>query len=206
MSENESFIEEVTEEVRRDKLYLFFRRYGWIPIVVILAIILGSIFVELRSSRLQAQSERIGDFLSTVLNDGAGDIPSVMDPKSFVAIMLEAKILENKFEYEKAAFVYEKLLNTEGVTDSLQDFVRFKLLLISKSDPIKIKKLLVDLINPDSSFNLLALEQKVLVNISENNWQEALSDINLLIADPKASQGMVSRASQIKKAIEADSL
>ena len=162
--------------------------------------------MELRSSKLQAQSERIGDFLSTVLNDGAGDIPSVMDPKSVVAIMLEAKILENKFEYEKAAFVYEKLLNTEGVTDSLQDFVRFKLLLISKSDPIKIKKLLVDLINPDSSFNLLALEQKVLVNISENNWQEALSDINLLIADPKASQGMVSRASQIKKAIEADSL
>jgi hypothetical protein len=206
VSENESFIEEVTEEVRRDKLYLFFKRYGWIPIVSILAIILGSIFVEIRSSRLQAESEQIGDFLSVVLNDGALEIPSVIDPKSVVAIMLEAKILENKFEYEKAAVIYEKLLNTEGVKVSLQDFVRFKLLLFANSDPDKVKKLFVDLINPDSSFNLLALEQKVLVNISENNLQEALSDINLLIADPKASQGMVSRANQIKKAIEADSL
>ena len=30
MSNPDSFIEEVTEEVRRDKLFALFRKYGWI--------------------------------------------------------------------------------------------------------------------------------------------------------------------------------
>ena len=46
MSENESFIAEVTEEVRRDKLYLLLKRYGWIPVIVIITVILTSIFIE----------------------------------------------------------------------------------------------------------------------------------------------------------------
>ncbi len=37
MSNNDSFIDEVNEEVRRDKLYALFRKYGWIGVVAVLA-------------------------------------------------------------------------------------------------------------------------------------------------------------------------
>ena len=36
MSDTDSFIDEVTEEVRKDRLYGYLRRYGWIAVLVIL--------------------------------------------------------------------------------------------------------------------------------------------------------------------------
>ena len=42
MSETDSFIDEVNEEVRRDRLYAALRRYGWIAIVAVLAIVGGN--------------------------------------------------------------------------------------------------------------------------------------------------------------------
>ena len=35
VSNPESFIQEVTEEVRRDRLYSYFRKYGWIPALIV---------------------------------------------------------------------------------------------------------------------------------------------------------------------------
>jgi hypothetical protein len=42
VSNPDSFIDEVTEEVRRDRLFGLFRKYGWIGLVVILGIVGGT--------------------------------------------------------------------------------------------------------------------------------------------------------------------
>ena len=42
MSDSDSFIDEVTEEVRRDRLFGYFRRYGWIAAVVIVVVVGGA--------------------------------------------------------------------------------------------------------------------------------------------------------------------
>ena len=62
MSENESFIDEVTEEVRRDKLYLFLKKYGWIGGLAVLLIVLSSVIVEIQSTARIAEAEKNGDF------------------------------------------------------------------------------------------------------------------------------------------------
>ena len=213
MSENESFIDEVTEEVRRDKLFLLLKRYGWVPVTLIIAVILTSIFIEIRNNAKVIDAENLGDLLSSSLSGDmvvksilSDDISISQTPKSLTILLLEAKLLENKFEYQAAISAYEKILNLEEISNSLRDFVKFKLVLLLKDDPIRVKTLLADLINPDSSFHLLALEQKVLIEIGEKRWNEAISNLNLLLADPEASQGMISRATQIKKAIRLDSL
>ncbi|MBC7675342.1 MAG: hypothetical protein H7173_04675, partial [Rhodoferax sp.] len=46
MSNNESFIDEVTEEVRRDKLFAMFRRYGWIGVLLVVGIVGGAAWTE----------------------------------------------------------------------------------------------------------------------------------------------------------------
>ena len=46
MANPESFLEEVAEEVRRDRLFRFFKKYGWLFIIVILLAICASIFWE----------------------------------------------------------------------------------------------------------------------------------------------------------------
>lgn len=211
MSENESFIAEVTEEVRRDKLYLLLKRYGWIPVIVIITVILTSIFIEIRNNAKVIEAENLGDLLASSLIEDT-KVKAILSndtfstPKSLIALLLEAKILENKSEYQTAIAVYETVLNREEIPTSLRDFVKFKLVFLVKDDPIRVKKLIGDLINPDGSFHLLALEQKVLIEIGEKMWNEAIANLNLILADPEASQGMISRATQIKKAISLDSL
>jgi hypothetical protein len=212
VSENESFIDEVTEEVRRDKLYLFLRRYGWVPAVMILSIILGSIFVEVGSNTKRAESEKLGDLLSKSLNGitkdaeyTPSDLSAELDPKSLIALMVKAKILENKSDYKTAITVYEGILNLKGLENSLRDFVKFKLLLFIKDDPIRIESLLADLINPNNPFKLLALEQKAIIEVREKKLGEAVSSLTLLINSSEASKSIISRATQMKNAIKLNS-
>jgi hypothetical protein len=209
MSENNSFVDEVTEEVRRDKLYLFLKRYVWILILLIVTIILASVFFEVKSNANKVKSEEIGELLLKSLSnevDEMDDLATFTESKPLLVMMLRAKVLENKLDYNGAVRVYETLLNLKSIPNSFKDFVKFKILLLVKDDPIKSNKLLIDLVNPDSSFNLLALEQRVFRDIKENNWKDAVANIELLLSDPEASQAMISRANQIKKAINLDSL
>ena len=211
MSENESFIAEVTEEVRRDKLYLLLKRYGWIPVIVIITVILTSIFIEIRNNAKVIEAENLGDLLASSLS-GDTEVKAILSndisnaPKSLLTLLLEAKILENKLEYQTAIAAYETVLSRGEIPTSLRDFIKFKLVLLVNDDPIRVKKLIGELINPDGSFHLLALEQKVLIEIGEKRWNEAIANLNLILADPEVSQGMISRATQIKKAIRLDSL
>ena len=59
--DTDSFIDEVTEEVRRDRLYLLMRRYGWIGLAVILVIVGGAAWREYASARDRAEAESWGD-------------------------------------------------------------------------------------------------------------------------------------------------
>ena len=52
MSETDSFIDEVNEEVRRDRLYAALRRYGWIAIVAVLAIVGGAALTNIDARRI----------------------------------------------------------------------------------------------------------------------------------------------------------
>ncbi|WP_245999177.1 hypothetical protein [Paracoccus methylarcula] len=60
-NQNDSFIDEVTEDLRRDRLFALFRRYGWIAIVVILGIVGGAIWREWSLSRERAEAQAWGD-------------------------------------------------------------------------------------------------------------------------------------------------
>ena len=51
--DTDSFIDEVTDEVRRDRLYLLMRRYGWIGVLVIVVIVGGAAWREKRAARFQ---------------------------------------------------------------------------------------------------------------------------------------------------------
>ncbi len=68
MSNPESFIDEVTEEVRRDKLFGYLRRYGWIGIVAVLLIVGGAAWNEYQKAQNQAESQAFGDAILTALD------------------------------------------------------------------------------------------------------------------------------------------
>jgi len=70
MSNTDSFIEEVTEEVRRDKLFALMRKWGWLVALIIVGLVGGAAYNEWSKARSQAQAQAFGD---AVLAGLAGD-------------------------------------------------------------------------------------------------------------------------------------
>ena len=61
MSETDSFIAEVTEDVRRDRLFGLFRRFGWIPAALIVIIVSGTAYNEWSKSKADKLAQVRGD-------------------------------------------------------------------------------------------------------------------------------------------------
>ena len=70
MSNPDSFIEEVTEEVRRDRLFGLFRKYGWIGVLLVAGIVGGAAWNEWSKAREAARSQAFGDALIDALDQG----------------------------------------------------------------------------------------------------------------------------------------
>lgn len=67
MSNNDSFIDEVTEEVRRDRLYAFFRRWGLVIALGVVAIVGGAAINEWWKARETARAQAAGDAILLAL-------------------------------------------------------------------------------------------------------------------------------------------
>ena len=74
MSDTDSFIEEVTEEVRRDRLFALMRKWGWVGILLVLLIVGGATWNEYRKAQRMNAAQALGDAVVTALqsNDAAG--------------------------------------------------------------------------------------------------------------------------------------
>ncbi len=67
MSNPESFVDEVNEELRRDRLFAFLRKYGWIAVVAVLALVGYAAWSEWARARALAEAQAFGDALLTAL-------------------------------------------------------------------------------------------------------------------------------------------
>ena len=73
MSETDSFIQEVSEEVRRDRLFKLMKKYGWIAILIVVLMVGGAAVVEYRKSQRMAAAQQFGDGILTALQSEASD-------------------------------------------------------------------------------------------------------------------------------------
>ncbi len=108
MSQSESFIEEVTEEVRRDRLFGLMRRYGWIAILVVLALVGGAAWNEWRKAQDAAAAQAAGDALIAAL--------SADDSAARVSALREVEATSNGARIARDFLTVSELIET-GATD-----------------------------------------------------------------------------------------
>ena len=69
MSDTDSFLQEVSEELRRDKLYRNMRKYGWIGLLLVVIIVGGAAYREYQKSQSAERAQLFGTNIIKALNE-----------------------------------------------------------------------------------------------------------------------------------------
>ncbi|NIZ10645.1 hypothetical protein [Pseudooceanicola sp. HF7] len=206
MSDTDSFIDEVNDELRRDRLYGMFRRYGWIAILVVLLIVAGAAANEWYKARQAAEAQAFGDAILAALDSET--------PEARVSALEQIETLDNSQETlvallaaSEAAAAGDRAqgadllegLNTEGMKPIYGQLATFKKLMMEAetTTPAERREGFMGLIAPGAPLRLLAEEQIALTYIEEDNTAEALESLQAILADAEATQGLQQRVTQL---------
>lgn len=207
-NQNDSFIDEVTEELRRDRLFALFRRYGWIAGLVILAIVGGAIWREVTVSRDRARAQTFGD--AVLAAEASGDPAALIkiDPQGSAGRQALTGLLAAG-EWSSAgstAAATEALRNVaqDGAADSaLHDLAQLKLVMLEggSMDPAQRDQILSDLSRAGAPFELLALEQKAVALIEAGRKDDAVTLIQQIQQKAGLSEALRRRLSEMMIAL-----
>ena len=214
VSDTDSFIEEVSEEVRRDRLYGFFRKYAWIGILVVVTIVGGTAFLEFHKAKAKTKAEAIGSSIIEALEisnekervELLGNIEvSNSEAKSIVALLLAAEEMSLQ-NYDAASRNLNAISEDQSISQIYRDMAKFKFLLISHSR-LEVELLLTgfeDLASPGNPFRLLAEEQIALLRLKNKENEAAINILKSILDDAELTDTIKQRVSQLLISLDVD--
>ena len=206
MSDTDSFIDEVTEEVRRDRLFGYFRRYGWIPAVIILALVGGTAYSEWSKSVVAQAAQVRGDALLDALD--VQDKPeSISALRSIVAqedTDVVASFLLAGLDQSLASELLTAISENMDQPKYIRDLARLKLAATpdaaSKDEAVSI---LTDLSAPGGLYRNAATEILVALELQRGNRDVALELLQSHVQDAGATRAQVQRMGELIVALGA---
>jgi len=206
VSDTDSFIEEVTEEVRRDRLYGYLRRYGWIAALVIVLIVGAAAFSEYRKAQADAQAQALGDAMLAGLaeDDDAARAAALAgvsaDTPEGAAILafLTAGVQTEAGEVDQAVETLNSIGNTPDIPLIYRQIATFKALTL-QSDTLDVDARRAGfeaLAVPGVSLRTVAEEQLALIEIETGNAEAAIDRFRQILEDAEATPGLQRRALQ----------
>lgn len=203
MSNPDSFIEEVTEEVRRDRLFAIFRKYGWIGVVVVLGIVGGAAWNEWQKAQAETRAEAFGDAMIEALDMGgeARQAAIAAVPADGGQVALRALVLAAETEADKAAALaaLEALAADASQPQIYRDLAVLRRVMVAGADMALADRrtALEALAAPGRTFRPLANEQLAYLMIEEGRKDEAIALLQALMQDQEAPQTLRARVGQV---------
>ena len=206
MSDTDSFIDEVTEEVRRDRLFGYFRRYGWIPALIILALVGGTAYSEWSKSVVAQAAQVRGDALLDAL-DVQGKPESISALSSIVAQEdgdVVASFLLAGLDQSLASELLTAIAENMEQPTYIRDLALLKLAATldaaSKDEAVSI---LTDLSAPGGVYRNAAMEILVALELQRGNRDVALLLLQSHVQDAGTTQAQVQRMGELIVALGA---
>lgn len=208
MSNSDSFIDEVTEEVRRDKLFAAFKKYGWIGILAVVMIVGGAAYSEWSKARVAARAQAFGDAMLDAVDLGAPeDRAAAMAaiPADGGQVALKELMGATDAGTDKAAAL--KALDALAADQSQPEIYRDlavlrRVSLAGKDQPNADRRAALEAISaPGRAFRTLAGEQLAYLLIEDGKKDEAIAALSALMQDQEAPQGLRARAAQMITAL-----
>ncbi|KAF0674827.1 hypothetical protein [Profundibacterium mesophilum] len=203
MSNTDSFIDEVSEEVRRERLFGFIKRYGWIAVLAVVLIVGGAAWNEWRQARDAAQAQAFGDAILASLAKDSPEarraallaIPAEGAQRAVIAMMAA----EGSDGAGPAVTQLEEIVAGGELPQLYRDLAALKIVMIEQDTlPLeRIAALLEPLQAPGAPFRLLALEQLALAEVAAEQKDAALERLRAILEDGDATPDLRRRVSQL---------
>ncbi|WP_116131850.1 hypothetical protein [Tropicimonas sp. IMCC34043] len=206
MSQTDSFIEEVTDAVRRDRLFAMMRRYGWIGILAVVLLVGGAAFYEFRKARAESAAQAMGDQILAAI--GAPDdaarlaalqaIPAGGRTAPVVQMMISAEQMVTG-DAAAAAETLRPLAESSAESEVYGDLAAFKMVLIGDPamDAATRVQVLDRLARPGGPFRVLAMEQKAMELAAAGQRDEAIATAQALLQEPGVTPNLARRVTQL---------
>lgn len=208
VSNPDSFIQEVSDELRRDRLYASFRRYGWIGGVVILAIVGGTAFQQWSKARDAARSQDFGDALLEALDTGSPearrDALAGINATGTQALIRDMIAASDPTEDRPATLAALDAVIADAAAPAVwRDLAVLRRVgVLGKEAPLaERRQALEDIAVPGRPYRALAAEQLAYLFIEEGKPQEAIAALNTLTIAEDASGGLRARVAQVITAL-----
>lgn len=208
MANQDSFIDEVTEEVRRDRLYALMRRYGWIAIAAVILIVGGASLNEWRKASAQAAAEAQGDAIIAALQSDdaeeraaalrALETPESPGAQAMLGLMLAAA--ETEIDNDAAsAEALDAVINDTAIPQVYRDVALLKQVLNGAGEMAPEDRIaaLAPIMQPGNPFRLLAIEQRAFAEVEMGDVAAALTSLEGIVADAEVSADLRRRAQQL---------
>lgn len=204
MTNPESFIQEVAEEVRRDKLFALMRRFGWIPVLLVLLIVAGAAYREYRAAQTIAQSEAFGDAVLAALdNDDAAARRAALAavPATGARSGLLGLLLSSDPATDRAATLaaLDAVAADAALPASYRDLAVLRRVIVAGSDmAVDDRRAALDPISAAGRpFRPLALEQLALLSVEAGDTGAAITALEAIRQDQQSTAGLRRRAEQM---------
>jgi len=214
LSQSDSFIEEVSDEVRRDKLFATFRRYGWIAAILVVLIVGGAAWYEYRRAQDTATAEAYGDALLTALEQGepaerATALDAIaVDSADAGALrdLMRAGELAEADDTDAAADVLNGVANEAGVPVIYRSIAKFRALALQAGTmpPEERRAGYEELSGVGNPLRLMAMEQIAMTYVEEGNSEEALNRLKAIQDEAGVTPDLLRRVSQLIVALGGD--
>jgi hypothetical protein len=214
VSDTDSFIQEVTEEVRRDRLFKLIRKYGWIAIVVVIAIVAGAAYREYSRAQERAVAQTFGTQILAALDESkhqarADALSAITAPDAegqALLAMLKSSELAADGKADQAVAALDAVANDMTIAARYRDIAQFKRLIrddagLSDQDRRDGLQYLATAGNP---LRLLATEQLALLDLAAGDNEAAINRLSDILQDAELTQGLRQRASQLMIALGRD--
>ncbi len=213
MSNPDSFIDEVSEEVRRDRLFRLMRRYGWIPLLAVLAIVGGAAWYEWQRAQADATAQARGDAILSALGEETAEARvealeqlSIEGEAAVVAQLTLAAEQQRDGNDAAAAQTLRALAENGNVPVLYRDLASLKALMLNVEDVSAEDRLvaLEALSAPGAPFRMLALEQIALVRLSQGDAEAAIAQLREISEAAEVTPGLRDRVTGLMVALGED--
>ncbi|SEM90340.1 hypothetical protein SAMN04488103_102397 [Gemmobacter aquatilis] len=204
MSNPESFIDEVTEEVRRDKLFAMFRKYGWIGVLLVAGIVGGAAYNEWSKARSEAAARDFGDALLTAIEAPTPESRREALDKITVRgeqAALVQMLLSSDPQQDRAATLValDKVIADASLPQIWHDLATLRRVIVAGAEmPLADRRAALEpLAAAGRPFRTMAAEQLAYLLVEDGKTEAAISALQALLDDQDAPGGLRSRAAQM---------